>query len=191
MFMDWIIDEDVQRFLEWGIEGEHYIYNDSGRIERTQEQRILQSAHPDNDILGRYLRNLMPKLQGTYSDGNPTDHNESPEEYFAALNDYDKVLFTKLGIQTQSGLMRSEVLERPVFYSFRTMDMDEETPEYQTIRRLEALRVRYLPRMIGARADRFDRFWDEYANAVSAVDQQPVFDFINEQIAAREAAFSR
>jgi putative aldouronate transport system substrate-binding protein len=191
-YLDWLIDEDVQRFLEWGIEGEHYFYNAEGRIERPQEQRDLQAEQRwGYDNLGRMLRDLMPKMQGSFSDGNPTDPGESPEEYFAGLNDYDRALFDKLGIKTQTGLMTlagDEPVGRPLHYPYWSMSMDDGSPESLANQRLEDIRVNYLARLVIAPEGRFDDLWDEYVAAVEAVDQQPIFDFFTAEGNRRVAA---
>ena len=97
-YLDWIISEEVQRFLSWGIEDEHYYYDTNGRISRTSEQRAMQDDKSwVRDNMGRVLLELMPKMQGSYpSDNNPTGISKSPEEHFFNLSDYDKKLFAVL-----------------------------------------------------------------------------------------------
>jgi len=189
-YMDYLIQEDVQRFIRWGIEGENWFYNADGRIERPQEQRELQQeARWLTDNLGEMLWDLFPKMQGSYSDGNPTDPGESTLEYFAALNDYDRALFAKLGIETQTGLMRSVAKQRPVHYPFWSMSMEDGSPEQLADQRLNDVRVDFLARLVIAPEGTFDDLWDEYAAAINAIDQQPIFDFFDRESARRAAAF--
>jgi len=134
-FMDWIIQEPVQRFLSWGIErdvytaneallrsfgvndGYHYFY-ENGRIVRPQEMRDLQAdSRWLRNNMGRQLRDILPKIQGTFlSDGNAVDPGSSPEEYLAGLNDFDREFFLRHNIHHFTGFMRSEPLPRPPFY---------------------------------------------------------------------------
>ena len=184
-YLDWIIDERVQRFLEWGIEGEHYFYNEQGRIERPQEQRDSQEeGRWSYDNLGRVLRDMMPKMQGSFSDGNPTDVAESPEEYFAAQNDYNRALFERLGIKTQTGLMFAagdQPKQRPVFYPFRTMPEPESGSDAaRVISRIDEVNRNYLQRLITAPSGTFNDLWNEYTGAINAVNQTPLFDHYNE-----------
>jgi putative aldouronate transport system substrate-binding protein len=134
-FLDWIVQEDVQRFLSWGIErdvynanadllrsfgvndGYHYYYED-GRIFRPQEMRDLQNnSRWLRNNMGRQLRDILPKIQGTFiSDGNAVDPGSSPEEYMAGLSDFDREFFQRHGIDHFTGFMNSEPLRRPTFY---------------------------------------------------------------------------
>ena len=134
-FMDWIVQEPVQRFLSWGIErdvynanidllrslgvndGYHYYY-ENGRIVRPQEMRDLQQdSRWLRNNMGRQLRDILPKIQGTFlSDGNAVDPGSSPEEYLAGLSDFDREFFQRHNINHFTGFMRSEPLPRPPFY---------------------------------------------------------------------------
>ena len=134
-FMDWIVQEPVQRFLSWGIErdiynaneallrgfgvddGYHYFY-ENGRIVRPQVMRDLQQdSRWLRNNMGRQLRDILPKIQGTFlSDGNAVDPGSSPEEYMAGLSDFDREFFTRHGIHHFTGFMNSEPLRRPAFY---------------------------------------------------------------------------
>jgi len=190
-YMNYLIHEDVQRFLRWGIEGENYFYNDSGRIERFPVQRQLQEAEDwKADNLGYVLYDLFPKIQGSFRDGNPTDPDESPEEYFSTLSNYDSDLFTKLGIKTQAGLMRSVPIQRPVHYPFLRMDMLFETPEETANQQISEINLIYLSRLISAPEGRFDELWNEYAAAIAEIDQQPIFDFFDNESRRIISAFS-
>ena len=134
-FMDWIVQEPVQRFLNWGIErdvynaneallrgfgvndGYHYYY-ENGRIVRPQEMRDLQGdSRWLRNNMGRQLRDMFPKIQGSFlSDNNPDGPGSSPEEYLAGLSDFDRDFFQRHGIQHFTGFMKSEPLPRPPFY---------------------------------------------------------------------------
>jgi len=181
-YLEYIIDEKVQRFLSWGIEGEHYYYDENNRISRTQQQRELQKDESwVNNNLGRLLLEMMPKMQGTYpSDNNPTSPGQSPEENFAALTGYDKDLFEKLGISTMAGFW-GEPKQRPVFYPFADPE-PEEDPEETTeaslvIERITNILRRNMRNMITAREGRFERFWDEYIVLIDNIDQMPLMEF--------------
>jgi len=181
-FLDWIIDESVQRFLSWGIEGEHYYYDDNGRIARTQQQRELQSDEKwVSDNLGRFLLETMPKMQGSYpSDNNPTSPGESPEEHFATLTGYDRDLFEKLGIYTMTGFW-GEPKQRPEFYPFNIPDPEENPEASLVIENIEKLlRGRTLRNLITAREENFESMWNEYIDLIINIDQRPLMDFYAE-----------
>jgi putative aldouronate transport system substrate-binding protein len=178
-YWDYLIQEDVQRLLAWGIEGEHWYYNDQGQIERPQEQRELQvEQRYQFDKMGQFLYDRMPKMQGSYADGNATTPGEQPAEYFAGLTDYDKALFAKLGIQNQTGLMRSVPAEWPAYYPYWSMTWEDGSAAGLANQRLEDVRKRYLAQLVICPAGDFDSLWNEYVSEVHNVDSQPLYDVI-------------
>ncbi|MDR0324463.1 MAG: extracellular solute-binding protein [Oscillospiraceae bacterium] len=185
-YMDWLIQEDVQKFIRWGIESEHWFYNSEGRMERPQEQRDFQQETKwMDDNIGLVIYNQFPKMQGSYSDGNATDPTMQPEEYYAGLADYDRTLFDKLGIKNQTGLMRSVAAEWPVYYPYWSMAFEEQSPAGLADTRLTDVNQRYLANLVICAANEFDALWDEYVAAMNAVDAQPLYDAIMEQSQTR------
>ncbi|MCL2627226.1 MAG: hypothetical protein FWD44_00825 [Oscillospiraceae bacterium] len=184
-YLDYMIHESVQRFLNWGIEGEHYFYNDNGRIERPQEQRDLQGdPRWPIDNMGRELYNYMPKMQGTFpSDGNPTGIGGSAEEYFVSMNDYDKAFFTRHGILTEAGFMKGTPQLRPPEYPFWSMSLSRSQTAIST--QLRDVNVSHLPQMVLANPADFDALWDAYVVAANAVDWNPILEAVREQAHAR------
>ena len=82
--LDTLIQEDWQRILTWGIEGEDYYVNEQGRYMMTEEQR--HNVKDETWILGnkaKMLFKVMPKMEGYFADGNATDAAAQPEEYKA------------------------------------------------------------------------------------------------------------
>ena len=190
-YWDYLIQEDVQRFLSWGIEGEHWFYNDAGRIERPQDQRELQrETRWKDDNMGEFLYNAMPKMQGSFADGNATVPGEQPEEYLAGLTEYDQELFGKLGIKNQTGLMSGGVATVwPVYYPFWSMSYEAGSPAELADQRITDVNTRYLSALVVAPADGFDALWDEYQTALEGTGEQDLLDEIVRQAKERLAAF--
>jgi len=185
-YMDYLIQEDVQRFLRRGIEGEQWVFNDSGRMERLPEQRKQQENHKWTiDNLGYILYEIFPKMQGSYSDGNATSPDESLEEYIAGINHYDRALFDKLGIQTQSGLMKSEMPEgRPPYFPFWAMKIPYISPEPADVnkRTIKEVNEKYLYQLVTCRANRFESIWEEYVDAMSETGYEGLLHAIDREI---------
>ena len=190
-YMDYLIQEPVNRFISWGIEGVNWYFNAEGRIERPQEQRDLQSEMKwQDDNLGRTLYNQFPKMQGSYADGNATTAGDQPEEYFAGLQPYDKELFAKLGIKNQTGLMRSVPAEWPVYYPYWSMAFEDGSPANLADQRVTDINDRYLTQLIICPANQFDSLWDEYQTALAGTGERDLLDAMEEMSQARlDAAF--
>lgn len=184
MFVNWMLNEEVQRFLSWGIEGEHYYVNENGRYVRFDEQRRLQDDDPQwvRDNMGHWLRNAFPKIDGSFSDGNAASPGLQDEEYFASLNDYDKGLFERLGILSRIAFM-GEPVYQPSYFPFWDKGLTSgDTVAGQTITRVTELSTQSLSRIVLAPEGQFESMWNAYQEEIQAIDQQPMWDAINEEI---------
>ena len=185
-YLDYIVQEPVQIFLSWGIENEHFFYNADGKFERTQDQRELQ-ADPRwvIDNMGMELRNYMPKMEGTFSDGNPTGVGQSEVEHFVSMNDYDKAFYGRHGVLTEAGFMRGSPVQRPSYYPFWSMSYSRSQQNIEN--QLDEINHDYLPRLVMCPAADFDALWDEYCATIRAVDVSALIGAINEQALERVA----
>lgn len=189
-FMDYIIQEPVQRFLAWGIEGKHYTVED-GRYVRPAEQRVLQSdGRWTKDNLGKLLYDHMPKLQGSYKDGNAIEPGGQPEEYFASMREYDKVLFEKLGILTQGSYIGVQK-PRPVYYPVWSMTIEDGSPAKLAEQRAKDVREIYYAKAITAAPEDFDAVWDEFVKEYESTNISAYIDEVNRQIQERIAVWEK
>ena len=190
-YWDYLIQEDVQRFLHWGIEGEHWFYNSEGRIERPDEERIAQQeVKYQHDFLGQFLWDQMPKMQGTFSDGNAIPREEQPEEYLAGLNEYDKALFARLGIKTQTGLMRGDPVKWPPYYPYWSMALEDGSPAQLADARITETNDRYLSQLVICTPDQFDSIWNDYVSEMAMNGEEDLWDFTIEQSQMRFDAYN-
>lgn len=68
---DTLLDEKWQKLFSWGIEGEDYLVDEEGMFYRTQEMRVEQYTEDwDYKNSAETLFDHLPKIEGTYSDGN-------------------------------------------------------------------------------------------------------------------------
>jgi len=187
-YLNWIIHPDVQRFLAWGIEGEHWFFNAEGRMERTPETRInMQDAMWVRGNMGTPLRDALPKIQGRLPDGNATSPGDQPEEYFAGLVDYDRELFARLGILTEAGFM-GDPQPRPVYYPFWSMNWPDGSEAQLAAERLDTVNVNFLSRLVIAPVGEFDALWAEYQAALQGTGREAILEEIERQIQVRIAA---
>ena len=183
-YMDWIVQEPVQKLLCWGIEGQDYTY-EKGRMIRTDATRTaMMDARWSKDNLGKLIYDNMPKMQGVYSDGNAVEPGGQAEEYFAALRPYDKTLFQKLGIQTQAGFM-GEQKKRPSYYPVWSMTIPDGSPAKLADTRAGDIRTVYYPQLITCDPANFDTIWAEYVKEINNCGIQDYIDEVNRQIQER------
>lgn len=169
--VNYIMQEDVQRWLSWGAEGEHY-YVENGRMMRTEEQRLAQQD-PQwvRDNMGRWYRDLWPKIDGTFSDGNATSPDRQNEEAWENLTEYDKELFSKLGIESRIDYL-GDAWSVPAYYPFwakRSFAGDGSAADLGWERQREYL-VNNLPKLIVTPAGEFDAAYAEFQSGLSKID---------------------
>ncbi|OZB96418.1 ABC transporter substrate-binding protein [Paenibacillus sp. XY044] len=180
--LDTLITEDWQKTFTWGIEGEDYIVNEQGRFMRTQEQRDKQSdgtwklANKADSLFG-----FLPKMEGSFSDGNSTDAAAQPEEYKAGLNEYDKKFLESYGFDSYVDFF-SEPPENPIYYPAWSIDLVEGSEAKVANTKLNDLSTKYLPKAILANPSDFDSVWNEYTSQIHKVDVKAYEGKINEQI---------
>ena len=168
-YLDWIVQEDVQRWLSWGIEGEHWFFNSEGRMERFPEQRIReQDQRWTDDNMGTRLWEHLPKIQGNFSCGNGATASFQHEEYFASIRDYDRALFERLGISYHAGFMDPPT-PRPVYYPFWSMVFEDGSPSHVAQQQLDDVNSLHIARLVVAPPGEFDALWAEYMAALDGV----------------------
>jgi putative aldouronate transport system substrate-binding protein len=184
-FMDMLLDEEVQKLIFWGIEGEDYYVDDNGRYRRTPEQKA-NADNPDwrNANGGGILGDQFPKIQGRYADGNVArDPGSQPEERLENQFPYDKEFFSNYGFFTKNDFLPVRV-EPPwpeVWSIFSSLPDDMEAK--QIFNEITELQNRYLPGVIMA-AD-FDSAWAEYAARYENVDYEALEAEVDNQVELR------
>ncbi|MFD1955468.1 ABC transporter substrate-binding protein [Paenibacillus thailandensis] len=188
--LDTLIQEDWQKLFTWGVEGEDYIVKD-GRFMKTQEQRdkfndnTWKLANKADTLYG-----YLPKIEGSFSDGNSTDASAQPEEYQAGLDPYDKKILDAYGYTSYVDFF-SEPPENEVYYPAWTIDLVEGSEAKIANTRLNELSTKYLPQAILAKPGEFDKVWSEYTAEIGKVNVKAYEDKINEQIRWRIENWSK
>jgi putative aldouronate transport system substrate-binding protein len=186
-FLNTLMEEEWQKLLQWGVEGEDYLVDENGRFYRTQEQR-----DQSKDLVWRAsnqleaLRDLAPKRQGTYSDGNAFGPNDQPEEFYATLNKYDQDFLTTYNKKTWRDFL-NQPPDNPVYYPCWNINLVDGSEAQMANQQLQDISLQYLPRAILAEPDEFETIWAEYVAAIGRVNVKALEDKINEGIQERIA----
>jgi len=183
-FMDTLLEEDVQRLLYWGIEGEDYYVDANGRYRRTPEQKANFDNHDWRHAnAGWVFGDQFPKIQGRFSDGNAKDAGTQPEERFENQFPYDKEFYQKYGFYTKSDFL--PLIDHPgypeVWSIFSTIE--EDNIAKIIFDQITDLQNRYLPGVI--MSDDFDAAWEEYAKRYDSIDYPALEKEIERQIQLR------
>ncbi|MEK5399248.1 sugar ABC transporter substrate-binding protein [Paenibacillus sp. VTT E-133280] len=188
--LDTLIQEDWQKVLSWGIEGEDYIV-ENGRFMRTQEQRD-QAADATWQLANKAKKfmDFAPKIEGSYSDGNATDAAAQPEEYKAGLKPFDKEVLDAYGFNSYVDFF-SEPPANPVAYPAWSIDLVEGSDAKVANTKINDTSTKYLPKVILAKPSEFDSAWSEYVSEIGKANVKAYEDKINEQIKWRIEKWSK
>ena len=175
-----MLDEDVQRTIQWGIEGQHWQWGPNHVPYRTTDQRNnWQNQNWQELNRGLLLGDIFPKVQGSFSDGYPSDLNFMLSERQATLLPDDVELFNAYGVNGTNSLM--DPSPRPNNPWFPTWNMELATPPAGSpaqiaLSRCEETMKRRLPQLILAAPADFERLWAEYVNEMNVTNNLPVYE---------------
>lgn len=154
----------AKKIFTWGgFEGEDYLVDEDGLFYRTQEMR------DNNDRLEWRLANKggeffeqMPKMEGTFSDGNTYQPADQPSEYRLTLKDIDiEVLDAYGGVDTYAAMLGDAPVNRPDYPAWQAT-LGDNTDASIANQEADEIQVKYLPQMIILPEDEFDAAWAEY-----------------------------
>ena len=184
-FLNTMMSEEWQKILSWGIEGEDYMVGGDGKFTRTQEQRDNSKDltwQSSNQLLA--LRDLLPKHNGQFSDGNAYSPNDQPAEFFATLSEYDKNFLTQYGKKTWRDF-NNQPPENPVYYPAWNIALPDGSDAQMASKQLQDTAIQYLPKAVLAAPGDFEGIWTKYIETINKIDVKAYEDAINAGIQDR------
>jgi len=168
-FINDLLDEEVQRTLGWGIEGQHWQRDAQGVPYRTPEQRTNWNNdqwQEQNRI--RLMDDIFPKIQGSFSDGYPSDLSYFFPERQATILPEDIELYKAYGVNSTNELMDKDPPPNPPWFPTWTMpDPPDGSPAQIARSRCEATMKQRLPQMILAPTAQFETLWAAYVKEMT------------------------
>jgi len=206
-FLNAYLEEDVQRTMLWGIEGEDWqwrnitqrqFYHPAGATRepyRTQQQRNNWDSQSWRDANRATLwSNLAPKNdRGLFSDGYPVDMTDYYPEREGMMRPEDRELYNAYGVGGFAQLMAKEPLKNSVWYPTWSMpNPPEGTPAQIAYQRTENTMKQRLPQMILAPTAQFDTLWDAYIREQTVTNNIGVYEqYMQQQLNQRIRDWSR
>ncbi len=180
-FMEKMLDDDWQKIVWWGIEGEDYSM-DNGRFVRTYDQ-IQDAANAvwRNANSAYVLTNSMPKKQGEMDDGNKWDPLVQPECYYLQMNDYDKDFLSHYNMKRPLDFFNTPITLAPYGEAWQ-IDVTVDQAANDAKAGFQDVERKLLPQVIMCDESEFDAKWQEFVDAVNAVPVSDFVDFMQEQI---------
>jgi putative aldouronate transport system substrate-binding protein len=177
-FLNELVSEDIQRTLRWGIEGQHWQYNAQKVPFRTEAQR----ANWNNDQwqeqnLARLMDDVFPKIQGSFSDGYPSDLSQYFPEREATLLPEDVALFKAYGVNSSNELMdKAPPPNNPWFPTWSMPPPPDGSAAQIALQRCEQTMKQRLPQMILAAPAQFETLWNQYVQEMTVTNNIAVYE---------------
>ncbi|NLD47136.1 MAG: extracellular solute-binding protein [Clostridiaceae bacterium] len=185
-FYDWLLQREVQDYLQWGEEGKDWNkVGENGKVLTSERREMLKDTAKKRDLTGDTLWQYTPKMQGLYEDGSPCGPGDSADEYMAGLTAYDQKFLKDLNIQYPAQLL-SPPVKRPKYYPTWSFPIEDGSPAKTAKTKLEDVCRRYYPQLIMTPSNQFDAMWDKFLADIKAGNIQPFVDEMNRQIKIRQ-----
>jgi putative aldouronate transport system substrate-binding protein len=171
-FINTLLDEEVQRTLRWGIEGQHWQWKTENGKKipyRTEAQRKnWQNDQWREQNQVRLMDDIFPKLEGSFSDGFPTDLGNYFPEREASLLPEDRELFKAYDVNSTNELMdKDPAPNSPWFPTWTMPNPPDGSPAQIALSRCEQTMKQRLPAMILAPAAQFETLWAAYVKEMN------------------------
>jgi len=164
-----LLEEDVQRTIHWGIEGDHWQRDASGVPYRTPQQRENwqnRNWQEQNRLL--LLSDVSPKIQGSFSNGEPADLSHLFTEREATLLPEDRELLLAYGVTNYNELMDPNPPANSPWFPTWSMPTPPDGSDAQiALTRIEQIMRQRLPQMILAPPGDFERLWNAYVTEIN------------------------
>jgi putative aldouronate transport system substrate-binding protein len=190
-FVNALLAEDVQRTLNWGIEGQHWQWRGSGKDRvpyRTEQQRAnWQNDNWQEQNRARLMDDIFPKIQGSFSDGFPSDLSQYYPEREATLLPEDIELFKAYGVTSTNELMdKNPAPNAPWFPTWSMPPPPDGSPAQIALARCEQTMRQRLPQIVLAAPADFERLWTAYVNEMNNTNNIAVYEkYMQEQLNQR------
>jgi putative aldouronate transport system substrate-binding protein len=168
-FLNEYITEDIQRAIEWGIEGEDWQFDTQGVPYRTQNQRDnWKNISWQEQNRAMLLRDCFPKWEGSFTDGYPYDLTFFYLEREAIIEPEDKELWEAYGVTSNTTLLDKDPPPNALWYPTWSMPNPPDGSEAQfAFQRCEQTMKRMLPQIILAPPYDFERVWASYVKEMN------------------------
>jgi len=186
-----LLDEKWQKLLQWGEEGIDYLVNEDGLYYRNDEMRKEQQS-PDWKLRNKAddLFEYLPKMEGSYSDGNATSPGMQPIEYFDGLTEPEKEMLRGYGVETQ-GQLHSEPPENPIYFPAWSINIPTNSDPARISQQMQDIAFELLPQIISAEPGQFEEKWEEFVKKHEELDIELFENHINEGIQRRKEEWSK
>ena len=183
-FIDDLLSPEIMTLRFWGVEGQDYIEDESGKLYRNDAQRS-RSFSTDYQKEHFCSYSGFPFYGGMSLDGiNAYCPENQPDEYFNTLGGPMKRCLEAYGVKTVSELLNADSENPPWFPVWTYTNRFTDDTDYGRAKQsIDSVKHRYLPKVI--MSSDFDAAWDEYMDAYKLCDTGSYFNELTAEVRRR------
>lgn len=179
-FMDKMLEEENQKVLYWGFEGDDYLIDTDGSKTGTKgaayRTQTMRDQQKDPNYLEKQFamlwREEAPKLDGKLPSGYSRSMDDLPWEYELSQKQVDIDLWDAYGVSSYAEFVDPNPPQNAGWYpmwqcnpSAENGGLEGEAAKAMT--GFEDVQRKYLPQMIMGKPEDFDKTWDEYSKLLT------------------------
>ena len=200
-FMDKMLEEENQKILYWGFEGEDYLIDTDGSKTGTKGAAYRTQAMRDQQKDPQYNQNHYallwreeaPKLEGTMPSGYTRTMDDLPWEYALSQKQVDLDLWAAYGVGSYAEFVDPNPPQNTGWYPMWQCNPSAEKGGFEeeaavAMTGFETIQRKYLPQMIMGKPADFEKTWNEYVKLMEPLTK--VYNkFMQQQLDHRVEAF--
>ena len=199
--MDEVLEEENQKRLYWGLEGEDYMIDADGSVTGQKGAPYYTETQRANSQDNNYtLKNKAqlfteeaPKWEGTFSDGYPNSIANTKYEIAQFMQPIDIELLDAYKVNSYAALVDSNPPQNAGWYPMWQCNPSPENDGFEhdaavAMTGFETLQRKYLPKVIMGDPADFDKTWAEYTSQMKPLTE--VYNkFMQQQLDHRVEVF--
>lgn len=185
-YFDWLIQREVQDYLQWGEEGTDYTTTETGKMLTPERRAIVNDVAQKRDLTGDTLWRYSPHYIGLYDDGQPCGPDNAEDEFLAKQSDYDKKFLESYKIKYPAELL-GEPVKRPLYYPLWAMTIEEGSAPAVVNTKIGDITAKYYPQLALSKDDaEFESVWGKFVQEFEACDLDVLKAEFDRQIALKQ-----
>lgn len=189
-YFDWMLQREVQDYLQWGEEGTDWNYTEGqdSKVLTAERRAISQDTEKNRDQTGATLLSYSPAVEGIYKeDGMPATAGNSAAEYLAAQGEFDQKFLKGYNIEYPAE-MHSDPVVRKAYYPVWGMSLEDGSAAAVTNEKIVDVCSKNFAKMILAKDEaEYESLWESYLKEFNALDLESYQTEIDRQIAEKMA----
>ncbi|MEZ0536479.1 ABC transporter substrate-binding protein [Caldicellulosiruptoraceae bacterium PP1] len=188
-FLDALLSNEAQMLMYWGIKGEDYLLDKNGKPYRTAE---MKKKHKDDEYCKKQGYGywwLFPHAEVKLPNGIYRGPGNDPDDAYDDYTPIEKEALKAYNIKCFNDLLDKTTVS-PYGFAWDINVPADRTDVTLANQKMHDVTRKYLPKLVMAKPNEFDKIWNEYVKAFSKTNYTVYEKFKTEQIKWRMKAWN-